>query len=127
MITAENILNEANYFEVTTMKNDGFPLVHPLTSIMNRFGIVTLCLYMSKDSETIQNILRNQRGSIVCHARTHQDRPTILKLDGLFSVVEISEVGNLSSKYKEHDEKYRYENPCILIFETLKFDAEVIN
>ncbi|MGM0117372.1 hypothetical protein [Enterococcus sp. AZ189] len=124
MRRAENIFEKASAYGITTVNQQGFPKTLILPSIMNSSGIATQYIYLNRDSETVQNALVNYKGSIACYAELGKGYFSVLNLKGIFSVVDIDETDLVSTEYRRHDELLRYDNPCVLVFETLSFDVE---
>lgn len=126
MLTAEKILEKTYAYGISTIDESGFPNTLILSSVMSRFGFATLYFYVTKESETAKNILTNPRGSISCYAELETGRMTTLNLKGTFTLVELDEVEEIAEQAASFNEKLKYENPCVLLFETLSFDAEEI-
>lgn len=126
MLTAKKILEKTYAYGISTIDENGFPKTLILSSVMSRFGFATLYFYVTKESETVKNILKNPRGSISCYAELEMGRLTTLNLKGTFTLVELDEVEEVAEQAAAFNKKLNYTDPCVLLFETLSFEAEEI-
>ncbi|MBO0424106.1 pyridoxamine 5'-phosphate oxidase family protein [Enterococcus plantarum] len=126
MITAETILERTHAYGISTVNENGFPKTLILPSVMSRFGFVTLYFYLDKNYDVVKNIQVNPKATIACYAELENEYVTTLNLNGTFTLVELDEAKIISEDYKRYDSNLSYENPCILLFETLSFNVEKI-
>ncbi|MBM7689740.1 hypothetical protein BCR24_13080 [Enterococcus ureilyticus] len=124
MVTAETILERTHAYAISTINENGFPKTLILQSIMSRFSFVTLYFYLDKNTDIVKDIQANPKATIACYAEFDAGYVTTLNLKGTFTLVELDDITNLSEDYKRYDSNLSYENPCILLFETLSFDIE---
>lgn len=124
MLTADKILSKATAYGVSTLDCNGFPKTTVFSKMLSHFGFATLYFYVKKESETVKNIQINPRGSVICHATLAEGELTTLNLKGTFTLVEVAEAQEISEDIQIFDEILKHEQPAILLFETLCFEAE---
>lgn len=126
MLTADKIINKASAYGVSTLDNNGFPKTTVFSKILSHFGFATLYFYVKKESETVKNIQMNPRGSVACHAVLAEGELTTLNLKGTFTLIEVEEAQEIAEDIQIFDQILSHEEPAILLFETLCFEAETV-
>lgn len=126
MLTAEKILEKTHVYGITSIDKNGFPNILVLPSIMSRFGFATLYIYDDQNSATVTNIKTNPKGTIACYADLESGYQAVLNLKGTFNVVTPDELGDTGEQFKKYDDQLKYENPCILLFETFQVNVKKV-
>lgn len=126
MNTAEEIIKASSSYVVSTIDDYGFPLSVTLSKILVRTGYVTLFFYFDEKSNFVNNMKKRPKGSVSISVE-HPDRIETLNLKGTFTFETDWDLKSVRDIVNDAESKLNYENPVVVVFETLNHEIEVVN
>lgn len=123
-----DLLSRSNTFLIATVDTRNFPSVIVVSKPINQEGLQRLQFYVSRDSDSVRNILENTNGAVCCYQELEHES---LLLKGKFSVQSVSDPQLLEKRLTLYQKELDYQDPVILTFETLTarihMDKETMN
>ena len=110
-----HLLGTSSTFLLATTDQRGFPSLITVSEPLFREGLLKFQFYLNGTGETVQNILKNPKGSICCYKELEHES---LLLKGLFSVESIESIEMIEAKLIPYQKELKRRNPVIVTFET---------
>ncbi|MGX7351749.1 hypothetical protein RU97_GL001167 [Enterococcus canis] len=112
--TMHKLIQISQTFLISTIDVRGFPTTIVVSPPLQRDGIQMMTFYLNGNGESVENIIRDGKGSVCCYReKSYQS----LSLKGKFSIRPFSEEDR--ALLNQYQLKLDHEEPVTVVFETM--------